>query len=179
MKKLIYPILGTILFTTSAFVILPIANDYTVGEGFSLAFKSKDPTGVFKKVTGAIKFDESNLASSKFDIKVEVSSIDTKNSMQNKKAQTSEWFEAAKYPTIQFVSTKVEKSGSDYLITGRLTMKGVTKEKKIPMKLTKAGSDYTCSGKFTVNRIEYGVGEKSDAVPDIMNMSYSFPLKAK
>lgn len=179
MKTFFYPILGICFFLSSAFVLVSSGNDYTIGEGFTIGFKSKDPTGVFKKATGTIKFDEANLTVSKFDIKVDVSSIDTKNSMQNKKAQTSEWFESAKYPNILFTSTKVEKSGTDYMITGRLTMKGVVKEKKIPMKLVKSGSDLTFTGKFTVNRIEYGVGEKSDAVPDVMNISYSLPAKSK
>jgi polyisoprenoid-binding protein YceI len=179
MKKFLFPVLGLLFFASSAFVVLSGGSDYTIGDGFTIAFKSKDPTGVFKNATGNIKFDENNLTDSKFDIKVVVNSIDTKNSMQNKKAQTSEWFESAKYPNIQFTSTKVEKVGADYQITGNLTMKGVTKSKKIPMKLVKSGTGITFTGKFTVNRIEYGVGEKSDAVPDIMNISYSLPAKSK
>lgn len=179
MKKILYPALAICLFAGSAFVTLTATKDYTFKEGFTIAFKSKDPTGEFKKAKGTIKFDESDLDNAKFDITIDVNSINTGNSMQNKKAQTSEWFEASKYPTIKFVSSKVEKSGDGYSITGKLTMKGVTKEKKIPATVTKSGSDLTFSGKFTVNRIDYGVGRKSDAVPDIMNISYSIPVTEK
>jgi len=179
MKKILYPALAICLFAGSAFVTLTASKDYTVKEGFTIGFKSKDPTGEFKKVKGTIKFDENDLANAKFDLSIDVNSINTGNSMQNKKAQTSEWFEADKYPTIKFVSSKVEKSGESYTITGKLTMKGVTKEKKIPATVTKSGNDLTFSGKFTVNRIDYGVGHKSDAVPDVMNISYSIPVTEK
>lgn len=179
MKKILYPALAICLFAGSAFVTLTAPKDYTFKEGFTIAFKSKDPSGEFKKAKGTIKFDENDLANAKFDLTIEVSSINTGNSMQNKKAQTSEWFEADKYPTIKFVSSKVEKSGENYSITGKLTMKGVTKEKKIPATVSKSGNDLTFSGKFTVNRIDYGVGHKSDAVPDIMNISYSIPVTEK
>jgi polyisoprenoid-binding protein YceI len=179
MKKILYPALAICLFAGSAFVTLTAPKDYTFKEGFTIAFKSKDPSGEFKKAKGTIKFDENDLANAKFDLTIEVNSINTGNSMQNKKAQTSEWFESDKYPTIKFVSSKVEKSGENYSITGKLTMKGVTKEKKIPATVSKSGNDLTFSGKFTVNRIDYGVGHKSDAVPDIMNISYSIPVTEK
>jgi polyisoprenoid-binding protein YceI len=58
-------------------------------------------------------------------------------------------------------------------------MKGVTKEKTIPAKVSKSGSDLTFSGTFSVNRIDYKVGKKSEAVPDVMNITYSLPVAKK
>lgn len=179
MKKIFYPALAVCLFASTAFVTLTATKDYTFKEGFTIGFKSKDPSGEFKKAKGTIAFDADDLDNSKFDLTIDVNSINTGNSMQNKKAQTAEWFEGSKYPTIKFISSKVEKSGDGYSITGKLTMKGVTKEKKIPVTVSKSGSDLTFTGKFTVNRIDYGVGHKSDAVPDIMNISYSIPVTEK
>lgn len=179
MKKILYPVLALAIFVCSAFITISLNNDYTIKNGYSIAFKSKDPSGDFTKIKGSIQFDENDLASSKFDITIDVNSINTGNSMQNKKAQTSEWFNAAKYPKIQYVSNKVEKSGADFLITGKLTMKGITKDKKITVKASKSNNELSFSGKFTVNRIEYGVGQKSDAVPDIMNISFLIPVTEK
>lgn len=99
--------------------------------------------------------------------------------MKDKKAQTSEWFDAAKYPDIKYVSTKIEKSGSDYIVTGKLTIKGISKEKKVPLNVAKSGSDLTFTGAFTVNRMDYKVGKPSEAVPNIMNISYSIPVTKK
>jgi polyisoprenoid-binding protein YceI len=153
--------------------------DFKIADGYSIAFKSKDPSGVFKTMKGTIKFVETDLAISKFDLTFVVSSISTGNGMMNKKALTAEWFDATKYPDIKFTSTKVVKSGSDYSVTGKLTIKGITKEKSIPLKATKVGSGYTFSGSFGVNRMDFKVGKKSDAVPDVMNISYSIPVLKK
>jgi len=179
MKKFIIPMLAVALFIGSAFVVINPPADYKIKDSHSIGFKSKDPSGSFKTITGTVKWDDADLANSKFDLKIAVSSINTGNGMQNKKAQTPEWFDATKYPDIKFVSSKIVKSGEEYKITGKLTMKGVTKEKTIPAKITKSGTDVTFSGTFTVNRMDYKVGKKSEAVPDVMNVTYSLPVSKK
>jgi polyisoprenoid-binding protein YceI len=179
MKKAIYPALAALILVTSAFVTATSSVDYKIKDGFKIAFKSKDPSGIFTSLKGTVKFDEANLAASKLDLSVDVSSISTGNGMMNKKAQTDEWFGSAKYPTIKYTTSKIEKAGNDYLLTGTLTLKGVSKEKKIPMKVTKAGTEITLTGAFAVNRMDYKIGHKSDAVPDVMNITYSVPLAKK
>lgn len=177
MKNLIYPLVASLLLLTSA-ILSVTTQDYKIKEGYKIEFKSKDPTGTFN-VKGPIKFDENDLSNSKFDLTFPVSSISTGNGMKNKKAQTAEWFEAAKYPNIRYVSSKIEKSGDNYTVTGTLTIKGISKEKKVPLKVSKSGNDLTFSGAFPLNRLDYKVGKKSDIVPDIMNISYSIPVTKK
>ena len=179
MKKYIIPMLAIVLFIGSAFVVMNPPLEYKIKDSHSIAFKSKDPSGSFKTINGSVKWDDADLANSKFDLKIPVSSINTGNGMQNKKAQTPEWFDGTKYPDIKFVSSKIVKSGEEYKITGKLTMKGVTKEKTITTKVSKSGSDVTFSGSFTVNRIDYKVGKKSEAVPDVMNITFSLPVTKK
>ena len=144
-----------------------------------IQFKSKDPTGVFKTMKGSIKFDESDLENSKFDLSFEVSSISTGNGMMNKKAQTAEWFDASKYAQIKYVSSKIEKTGEGFNVIGKLTIKGVTKDKTVPLKVSKSGSELTFSGSFIVNRMDFKVGKTSDAVPNNMNINYSIPVSKK
>lgn len=180
MKKILLPVVAGVLFVTSAFVSsTTLADDFKIKDGFKIAFKSKDPSGSFTDLKGVVKFDEADLAGSKFDLTITVGSISTGNGLMNKKAQTEEWFQASKYPTIKFVSSSITKAGSDYVISGVLTMKGVAKEKKIPAKLSKNGSELVFSGAFPVNRMDYKIGKKSDAVPDIMNITYSIPVTKK
>lgn len=177
MKKIFYPLIAaTILLTSATYSVL--TQDYKIKEGYSVQFKSKDPSGEFN-MKGSIKFDEGDLANSKFDLSFPVSTIKTGNGMKDKKAQTSEWFDAAKHPDVKYVSSKIEKSGNDYVVTGTLTIKGIGKEKKVPLKVTKSGNDLTFSGAFSVNRMDYKVGKPSEAVPNVMNISYSIPVTKK
>lgn len=178
MKKIIYPMVAGLILLTSAGMAIN-ATDYKIKEGHTIQFKSKDPTGVFKTMKGTIKFDEADLENSKFDLTFDVSSISTGNGMMNKKAQIAEWFDAAKYPQIKYVSSKIEKSGDGYNVIGKLTIKGTTKDKTVPLKVVKSGTDLTFSGSFVVNRMDFKVGHASDAVPNNMNINYSIPVAKK
>jgi polyisoprenoid-binding protein YceI len=175
MKIIMYPIFAAVLLVASAAAYVASAPSYKIKDGYSVAFKSKDPSGEFKTMKGTIKFDEEDLANSKFDLSFEVSSISTGNGMKNKKALTAEWFDAGKHPQITYVSSKIEKNGNEYTVYGTLKMKGVSKEKKVPLKVSRNGKDITFSGSFSINRLEYKVGKKSDVVPDVMNINYSIP----
>lgn len=174
MKKLIYPVLAGFLLLTSAFVTIT-SQDWKIEDNYSIKFTSKDPSGSFKTFKGTINFDPADLGTAKFDLTIDVSSIDMGNGMKNKKAMTSEWFDEGKYPTIKYTSSKVEKSGDNYKLTGSLKMKGVTKNYTIPVKFS--GNKF--SGTFNVKRSDFGVGKASDVVPDILKIDFSVPVSKK
>ena len=178
MKRLFYPIVALgILMISGAMTFTPPS--YTIKSGYSVEFKSKDPSGIFKTLKGSVLFDENDLAISKINFTIPVESISTGNGMMNKKAQIEEWFNSEKYPDIKFASSKIEKSSDGFSVSGSLTIKGTSKEKRIPMKVVKAGNDLTFTGTFPVNRMDFKVGHKSDAVPDVMNITYSIPVTKK
>lgn len=179
MKKIIYTTLtiGYVILTGAMTFNTP---SYDIKQGFSIEFKSKDPSGVFKVLKGTVNFDENDLDGSKFHFTIPINSISTGNGMMNKKAQTEEWFHAEKHPEIKYVSHKIEKLKPEtYLVDGTLTIKGVSRNQKVPLKLTKHGHELIFKGDFAINRAEFKVGKKSDAVPDIMNISYSLPVTKK
>lgn len=178
-KALLYGCVAAMTMLTSAYVLVASATDYKLKSDYSIKFKSKDPSGEFKAMSGTIKFDENDLPGSKFDLTFDVSSINTGNGMKNKKAQTAEWFDAAKHPSIRYVSSKIEKSGNEFMVYGTLSIRGVSKEYKVPVKVSKAGSDLIFSGDFGVNRLDFKVGKKSNVVPDVMNVSFSIPVTKK
>lgn len=179
MKKVVYPLLAVVLLISSAFMSVTSAIDWKIKDDYSIKFKSEDPSGTFKTFKGSIKFDETDLAGSKFDLTIDISSINTGNGMQNKKALTAEWFDATKYPTITYVSSKVEKSGSGYAITGNLKIKGVTKAYKIPFDFKKTGDSGKFTGTFNVKRSDFKIGKPGGEVPDIMKIEFSVPVDKK
>ncbi len=167
---------GLTLFSAFA---MTTSQTWEIKSGYSIKFVSKDPSGVFNDFSGDIKFDPNDLVSSKFNLKVKVSSISTGNGMMNKKAQTEEWFDASKYPTINFISSKITKSEKGYDIVGELEMKGVKKSIKIPTIYKTEGNGASFSGVFYVKRSLFGIGHKSDAVPDVMKIEFYVPVTKK
>ena len=167
-----------LLVISTSLAFLPI-DRFELTSAFSLNFKSADPSGSFKKMSGYIDFSDGNLASSKFVFSIDISSIKTGNGMRDKKAQTIEWFSAKKYPFIKFTSKKVEKDADQYKITGDLTIKGITKVYIVKAKKSGSGNKISFSGILNVNRMDFNIGKKSDVVPNIMKVSFNLPAEKK
>ncbi len=160
MKKSNLPFILALLLLLSAFTTINSIN-WKISKEFSIKFTSEFPTGTFSNLEGDILFDENNLTDSKFDLTVEVSSINTGNGLANKHAIGDKWFNAKKYPKIKFVSTKITKEDGKFITKGNLTMHGIEREISIPLKFEK--NKFT--GTFKVNRLDYKIG-KSGGIND-------------
>lgn len=176
MKKLFYPALAALILVSSAFMSISTV-DWKIADDFSIKFTSKDPSGIFKEFKGSISFDEADLKTAKFDLTIPVASISMGNGMKNKKAMTAEWFDAEKHPNITYKSTSVVKTEKGYSIVGDLKIKGTSKQYKIPVDFKKTGETGKFTGTFNVNRMDFKVGKSSEAVPDIMKVEFSVPVK--
>ena len=85
-------------------------------------------SGRFKQMSGKVELDEANLTKSQVDITIKVDSIDTDEPNRDKHLRSPDFFDALKYPTMTFRSTKIAKAGGNkYRLTGDLTLHGVTK----------------------------------------------------
>ena len=171
MKQFIFlPLLGAMMLL-SAFTFKKSIS-WKIQEGYSIKFVSKDPTGVFKKMEGSILFDENDLPNSSFNVKVEVSSINTGKGMQNKHAVSSKWFDAEKYPYIHFVSDEISKTASGFKASGQMEIKGIKKRFDIPFSF----SNNVFEGSFPVNRNDFGIGKPGGKVPDEIAVEVSVPV---
>ncbi|MBM3812104.1 MAG: YceI family protein [Acidimicrobiia bacterium] len=85
--------------------------------------------GQFGKVTGQVVHDPSNPSKSSVNATIDVKSIDTREAKRDAHLLSPDFFDAEKYPTMTFQSTKVEPAGQGELkVTGDLTIHGVTKQ---------------------------------------------------
>ncbi|MFK8054817.1 MAG: YceI family protein [Saprospiraceae bacterium] len=158
----------------SAFTISS-STTWKIADGYSVAFTSKDPSGVFTKMDGDITFDEDNLDASMFDVAIEVASINTGNGMKNKHAKSAKWFDAEKYPTIRFTSSAFAKTDSGYEVTGTLDMHGIQKEFTMPFTF----ENNTFVSSFMVSRVDFEIGSMkgmSGKVPAEIKLDLSVPV---
>jgi polyisoprenoid-binding protein YceI len=174
MKKLIFS-MATLLAITAVFAF-SVAQKWAIADKYSIKFSSGEVGGIFKTFSGSIDFDEANPASSKFDVSIDVNSINTGNGLQNKHAKGDEWFDAAKYPAIKYTSKKIVKAGAAYQVTGDLTIKGITKEYTIPFTFKKAGAGATFNGSFTVNRSDFKIGKPGGEVGEQIKIDVAVPV---
>ncbi len=136
-----------------------------------------DTGGDLTGLKGNISFSPDNLAASNFNVSVAVSTVDTDNSMRDKSLTSDEYFNAAKFPLITLVSTKIEKTNKTgagfYYFTGNLTIKGVTKTISFPFQARQENNGYLFTGNFQINRIDFGVGEQNIVLSNIVKVSLS------
>ena len=118
--------------------------------------------GSFRTFSGAITItDDPGTASA--EATIDLASIETNNEQRDGHIKSADFFEVEKYPTMTFRSTGVRADGGDYVVTGDLTLKGVTKSVDLNVEVGGAGPDAfggTRAGftaNTTINRSDFGV----------------------
>lgn len=81
--------------------------------------------GSFGAVEGTIVVADKPEDSS-VEVSIDASSIDTRSEQRDAHLKSPDFLDVENYPTVTFRSTKVERTGSDWLVTGDLTTRGVT-----------------------------------------------------
>lgn len=121
--------------------------------------------GTFEKFKGTVDIDEADITKSRVDVSIDIASINTGIDRRDDDLRSSNFFEVAKFPTMKFVSTKIEKDGADKLkLSGNLTIKGIAK----PVVLAVEGPSGEATGirtyftraasaTTTINRQDFGI----------------------
>lgn len=171
-------IVRSILFAVVALPVFALAADTWnidtshTQAGFSVKhFTLSTVRGDFSKTEGKVVVDEADVTKSTVDVTIDASTIGTRDAKRDAHLKGADFFDVAKFPTITFKSTKVEKAGEGFKVTGDLTMHGVTKPVVLDVtSLTKEMKDpygntrraVTATGKL--NRKDFGVSYGPDAV---------------
>jgi len=120
--------------------------------------------GKFTKFTATATGDEKDAAHAGVQASIDVASIDTGDEKRDAHLKTADFFDAEKFPTITFKSTKVEAAGDRrFKLHGDLTMHGVTKPVVLDVEATpevkgmrgetRAGARATTK----INRKDFGI----------------------
>jgi len=176
-----------------------------------LSFDFKDPKGVnnvqfhldapleaisgsSNGISGQINFDPAKPAATTGRIAIDASSLTVGNSMMKDHLHGSNWLDVAAYPEITFEATRLagvrtegDKTQAD--VTGKLTVKGVTREVTVPVVFTYlpgklgarlnkpdlAGDLLVLRANFTINRSHFGInpGQMGDKVAESIDLSLS------
>jgi polyisoprenoid-binding protein YceI len=83
--------------------------------------------GAFKKFTGAVHIDETDLSKTQVSLDMETDSIDTAEPKRDAHLKSPDFFDSKKFPKMTFRSKALERFGDGYKLTGDLTIKDTTK----------------------------------------------------
>jgi polyisoprenoid-binding protein YceI len=118
--------------------------------------------GKFATFSGEIVTGQEPLGSS-VSATIDLASISTGNDQRDAHIRSADFFEVETYPTMTYRSTGVRVDGDDYVLDGRLTLKGVTKDVPLRLELNGFGPDAYggtragFSATAEINRRDFGV----------------------
>ena len=128
--------------------------------GFMVKHKiTKDVYGGFRNVEGNVTFDKEQNSIVNVNAKIDVSSIDTGNSKRDSHLRSADFFDANNFPFIIFKSSEVKKLEDEkYIVTGLLTMRGVTKNIILRGERKKnVNNKMVFSAETLIDRQEFGI----------------------
>jgi polyisoprenoid-binding protein YceI len=120
--------------------------------------------GFFRDFTGTVNYDADDVTRSTVEFVAKTTSIDTGVAPRDKHLRSADFFEVEKYPDLVFKSTKVTKKGKNLMLTGDLTIKGVTKSVTFPFQIAgwlpadeHSGGKMGIAAETTINRRDFGI----------------------
>jgi polyisoprenoid-binding protein YceI len=116
--------------------------------------------GRFRKFNAKLDFDPAKPAASKAEIEVDLNSVDTGSDEADTEVKTKGWFNLAVFPSAKFVSGTVKPAGAGrFEVTGKLTIKGKSRDVTAPVTVKQEGQNIVFEGGFTLLRLQFGIGE--------------------
>jgi polyisoprenoid-binding protein YceI len=162
------------------------AADYTADPGASrLEFigvqAGAEFKGSFRKFTAAVDFAPDSLASARFDVQIDLNSLDTMDKDRDKTMRGPDIFDIAHFPTAHYVTRSFTKTAAGYSAVGALTLHGVTKDVPIDFQFVSAAGQTKIEGTAKLKRLEFGVGQgdwkSTEWVKDEVKVAFSLVLK--
>jgi polyisoprenoid-binding protein YceI len=142
--------------------------------------------GRFKSFQVSMDFAPANAATSGLEVTVEVNSLDTGDQERDDTLRGAELLAVSKFPQAHFTAAQIDRTAAGYEAVGKLTIRGVTRDARVPFSFrtaTESGAQVGyMSGKTSVRRLDYSVGQgdwkATDQVGNEVGVSFSLRLIA-
>ena len=146
---------GGVAFASAQFTLQPRESKLTfVGTQAGAEFEA-----VFERFTADISFDPQDLAGSRFDVKIDMASVNTHDSERDDTIKSDDLFAAKLYPSARYVADRFTVKGSTYTGTGKLTIRNVTRDVPIEFTFEKKNGSAWLKGSAQLKRLDFGVGQ--------------------
>lgn len=134
--------------------------------------------GTFTGLQASIRFDPDDLAGSSIEASVDAATVSSGIGLRNHHLRNEEqWLNTDKYPRITFQSTRFEKMATGYKVTGKLTLKTVTRPVDIPFTFARSGNTGEFKGEFSFKRLDFDLGKPGGTVGEVITIDLDIPVK--
>jgi polyisoprenoid-binding protein YceI len=121
-------------------------------------------SGSFGKWSGAITFDPSALDAAKAVIDIDLTTAITSDATRDGTLPQQDWLDTAASPQAKFesIGVKAGAAAGEYVMSGNLSLRGVSMPVELPFKLAIDGNSAKVEGSVTLKRLDFGIGKASD-----------------
>lgn len=158
---------------------------YRSGPGSTLTFTFDQAgaasQGAFRRFTVELAYDEGNLAASSLEVEVQIASLDTQDQDRDATLTGPDLFDAQKHPVATYVASSLARdAGGKLEAVGKLTLRGVTKDLRIPLVIRPTSTGLELTGETSIKRLDFGVGQgewkSTEWVGDSVKIQYKVAL---
>ena len=157
---LIVAVLGALAGPAFAQKLAPAQSEI----GFDIKQKGVPVEGKFKKFDAQITLDPRKPQDGKVAFSIDTASAGFGSPETDAEVPKAPWFNTAKFPQATFQSSAIKGlGGGKFEVSGKLAIKGQTRDVVVPVQLTQAGAGAaavsTATGSFAIKRLEFKIGE--------------------
>lgn len=132
--------------------------------------------GRFHRFGGTVTVDPADPTTARVSVTVDAASIDTANAKRDSHLRSQDFFWAERHPTIVFESARAERESAGVAVVGRLTIRGVTRDLRVPTTVEVSADGFVARGQFELKRTDYEMNYQSRVNPvgDVVRVSFVF-----
>jgi polyisoprenoid-binding protein YceI len=144
-------------------------------------------TGRFARFNANIDFAAANPGAGKFDVNIDIGSVDTRDKDRDTQLRAPELFDVGKFPRAQFAASSFAAKGQAFTGTGKLSLRGISKDVPIEFTfetLTESGQPVAyLKGTATLKRLAFGVGQgewkSTEWIDDEVQVNFNLRLQPR
>lgn len=128
--------------------------------GFVIKQMGVPVEGHFKKFDAQIALDPAKPETGKITFTIDIASATMGSPEPDAELPKAVWFNTAKFPQATFQSTGIKGlGGGKFEVTGKLAIKGNTRDAVVPVTLVQSGATTTATGVVAIKRLAFKIGE--------------------
>jgi polyisoprenoid-binding protein YceI len=156
------------IFPVAAGALLVLTGVLSAGGQFPLTGKNTTITfvvtkpggkhdGGFKELSGTASVQGADPTTLQVSVELDMNTLYADNPKLTNHLKSPDFFGVKSNPKAKFVSSRVEKAGEGYKVTGDLTMCGQTKSITFPAAIAVKGGTLTLTSQFKIDRTQWGM----------------------
>ncbi len=115
-------------------------------------------TGTWQQWNGQLQFDKAKLNESRFDVEVDITSVESNDDERDETILSADFFDAITFPKARFQAQDFTTRDSRYLANGQLIIKNISQPVTLEFTLEHSGKQVRLVGSATLERHVWNIG---------------------